>query len=56
MAKKILKTETIAVSTTQPLKSKANIEETKKVDKALIYGEIPLRTYEMLRNSFIGIK
>lgn len=55
MAKKFTKTESIA-EVIDVKKKRINKEEIKKVENALIYGEIPLRTYEMFRNTFVGIK
>ena len=54
MEKKIFNVKEITESNQN--KKRLNKDEVNKVDKALSYGEIPLRTYEMMRNSFVGIK
>ena len=53
MAKKIF-VENLPVDKSN--KFKVNKEELNKINKSSIYGEIPLKTYELIRNSFIGIK
>jgi len=57
MAKKIQssKSNTEVINITAANRSKL-IEDIKKIDKAVNYGEIPLKTYEIMRNKFVGIK
>lgn len=57
MAKKIQNSNNAKISEIVVTKDRNKMmEDIKKIEKTVNYGEIPLKTYEIMRNNFIGIK